>query len=189
MSPDQRAPEQYTPRADPAAIDDLRDRLRATRWPDAPEDAGWSLGTDLDLPPRARRLLGRRLRLAGVRRRRSGGSRTSGSSSAASASTVVHARAADRSQPGDAAAAQPRLARLVLALPQGHPAADRPRRARRRSGRCVRRDRSRHARLRLLRSPAASVHLDRRRRALVRADDRAGLRADSRRPAATSAAA
>lgn len=29
-------------------IDDLRARLRATRWPDAPEDAGWSLGTDLD---------------------------------------------------------------------------------------------------------------------------------------------
>jgi hypothetical protein len=23
-------------------------RVRATRWPDAPEDAGWSLGTDLD---------------------------------------------------------------------------------------------------------------------------------------------
>lgn len=29
-------------------IDDLRARLRATRWPDAPEDAGWSLGADLD---------------------------------------------------------------------------------------------------------------------------------------------
>lgn len=28
-------------------LDDLRARLRATRWPDAPEDAGWSLGTDL----------------------------------------------------------------------------------------------------------------------------------------------
>ncbi|KQR23807.1 multidrug MFS transporter [Agreia sp. Leaf335] len=27
---------------------DLRTRLRATRWPDAPEDAGWSLGTDVD---------------------------------------------------------------------------------------------------------------------------------------------
>ncbi len=30
-----------------AALDDLRARLRATRWPDTPEDAGWSLGTDL----------------------------------------------------------------------------------------------------------------------------------------------
>ena len=30
-----------------AAIDDLRGRLRATRWPDAPADAGWSLGTDV----------------------------------------------------------------------------------------------------------------------------------------------
>ncbi|MFJ2631507.1 epoxide hydrolase family protein [Streptomyces sp. NPDC087422] len=41
-------PEPFTPRADAAALDDLRTRLRATRWPDAPEDAGWSLGTDLD---------------------------------------------------------------------------------------------------------------------------------------------
>ncbi|MBA6433633.1 epoxide hydrolase family protein [Streptomyces sp. GMR22] len=41
-------PEPFTPRADPAALDDLRARLRATRWPDAPEDAGWALGTDLD---------------------------------------------------------------------------------------------------------------------------------------------
>ncbi|WP_405583069.1 epoxide hydrolase family protein [Streptomyces sp. NBC_01190] len=39
--------EPFTPRAEPAALDDLRTRLRATRWPDAPEDAGWSLGTDL----------------------------------------------------------------------------------------------------------------------------------------------
>ena len=31
----------------PGAPDDLRARLRATRWPDTPEDAGWSLGTDL----------------------------------------------------------------------------------------------------------------------------------------------
>jgi len=30
------------------ALDDLRRRLRATRWPDAPADAGWSLGTDVD---------------------------------------------------------------------------------------------------------------------------------------------
>jgi pimeloyl-ACP methyl ester carboxylesterase len=40
-------PEPFTPQADPAALEDLRARLRATRWPDAPEDAGWSLGTDL----------------------------------------------------------------------------------------------------------------------------------------------
>ena len=31
-----------------AAIEDLRVRLRLTRWPDAPEDAGWAYGTDLD---------------------------------------------------------------------------------------------------------------------------------------------
>ena len=40
-------PEPYTPQTPPAALEDLRARLRATRWPDAPEDAGWSLGTDL----------------------------------------------------------------------------------------------------------------------------------------------
>src|SRR5581483_2711950 len=39
-------PEPFTPRTAPAALEDLRARLRATRWPDAPEDAGWSLGTD-----------------------------------------------------------------------------------------------------------------------------------------------
>jgi pimeloyl-ACP methyl ester carboxylesterase len=40
--------EPFALRTDPAALDDPRTRLRATRWPDAPEDAGWSLGTDLD---------------------------------------------------------------------------------------------------------------------------------------------
>ena len=41
-------PEPFTAHTDPAALDDLRTRLRATRWPDAPHDAGWSLGTDVD---------------------------------------------------------------------------------------------------------------------------------------------
>jgi pimeloyl-ACP methyl ester carboxylesterase len=40
-------PEAFVPRTEPAALEDLRARLRATRWPDAPEDAGWSLGTDV----------------------------------------------------------------------------------------------------------------------------------------------
>ncbi len=40
--------ERFIPHTDPAALGDLRARLRATRWPDAPQDAGWSLGTDLD---------------------------------------------------------------------------------------------------------------------------------------------
>ncbi|WP_328761536.1 MULTISPECIES: epoxide hydrolase family protein [unclassified Streptomyces] len=41
-------PEPFTPQTAPAELRDLRARLRATRWPDTPEDAGWSLGTDLD---------------------------------------------------------------------------------------------------------------------------------------------
>jgi pimeloyl-ACP methyl ester carboxylesterase len=48
MTRDERALRRYTPRADPAMIDDLRARLHATRWPEVPEGAGWSLGTDLD---------------------------------------------------------------------------------------------------------------------------------------------
>jgi pimeloyl-ACP methyl ester carboxylesterase len=39
--------EPFTAVTTSAAIEDLRARLRATRWPDAPEDAGWSLGTDV----------------------------------------------------------------------------------------------------------------------------------------------
>lgn len=40
-------PEPFHPRTDPGTLEDLRARLRATRWPDAPEDAGWSLGADV----------------------------------------------------------------------------------------------------------------------------------------------
>jgi pimeloyl-ACP methyl ester carboxylesterase len=39
--------EPFRIRATPAELDDLRARLRATRWPDVPEDAGWSMGTDV----------------------------------------------------------------------------------------------------------------------------------------------
>ncbi|MET7683463.1 epoxide hydrolase [Streptomyces sp. NPDC005423] len=41
-------PEPFTVRAAPAALDDLRVRLRATRWPDAAEDTGWAAGADMD---------------------------------------------------------------------------------------------------------------------------------------------
>jgi pimeloyl-ACP methyl ester carboxylesterase len=41
------ATEPFRPQTSPAELEDLRARLRATRWPDAPEDAGWSLGVDL----------------------------------------------------------------------------------------------------------------------------------------------
>ncbi|WP_033293520.1 epoxide hydrolase family protein [Amycolatopsis jejuensis] len=40
------SPEPFTPGTDPAQLEDLRVRLRATRWPDAPED-GWGLGADV----------------------------------------------------------------------------------------------------------------------------------------------
>lgn len=40
-------PESFVATTSPAALEDLRARLRATRWPDAPEDAGWTLGTDV----------------------------------------------------------------------------------------------------------------------------------------------
>jgi pimeloyl-ACP methyl ester carboxylesterase len=40
--------ELFEDRATAEQLTDLRARLRNTRWPDAPEDAGWSLGTDLD---------------------------------------------------------------------------------------------------------------------------------------------
>src|ERR1700756_2373198 len=40
-------PQPFASLTAPAELEDLRARLRATRWPDAPEGAGWSLGTDL----------------------------------------------------------------------------------------------------------------------------------------------
>ncbi len=40
-------PEPFISQTAPSVLEELRARLRATRWPDAPEDAGWSLGTDL----------------------------------------------------------------------------------------------------------------------------------------------
>ncbi|GAA1026625.1 MULTISPECIES: epoxide hydrolase family protein [Amycolatopsis] len=39
-------PELFAPETDPAQLADLRSRLRATRWPDAPEE-GWALGADV----------------------------------------------------------------------------------------------------------------------------------------------
>jgi len=41
-------PEPFRSPTTPEALEDLRARLRATRWPESPEDAGWSVGTDLD---------------------------------------------------------------------------------------------------------------------------------------------
>jgi pimeloyl-ACP methyl ester carboxylesterase len=45
--PERPAPEPFHSTTPTDVLEDLRRRLRATRWPDEPEDAGWSLGTDL----------------------------------------------------------------------------------------------------------------------------------------------
>ncbi len=47
MPDDPPRPKPFSPQSAPEALENLRARLRATRWPDTPEDAGWSLGTDL----------------------------------------------------------------------------------------------------------------------------------------------
>lgn len=39
--------ESFTPRISDAVVDDLRSRLRATRWVDAPDGLGWDAGTDV----------------------------------------------------------------------------------------------------------------------------------------------
>jgi pimeloyl-ACP methyl ester carboxylesterase len=41
-------PEPFILQTNPATLDDLRARLRATRWPDAPDGTGWSIGADPD---------------------------------------------------------------------------------------------------------------------------------------------
>jgi len=43
-----RVVEDFNPSIDETVIEDLRSRLRATRWTDAPTNASWSLGVDLD---------------------------------------------------------------------------------------------------------------------------------------------
>ena len=104
------------------------------------------------VPARARRLLGRRVRLA----RAGGGAEPPAALPRAARRPRDPLRARPRrgaAGAGAAAGAQPRLAGLVLALHEGHPAADRPRGARRRPRRRVRRGGARHARLRLLRPP------------------------------------
>ncbi|KQU53335.1 multidrug MFS transporter [Rhodococcus sp. Leaf278] len=47
MSRSTPRPEPFVSATSAAALNDLRTRLRATRWPDSPADAGWSLGVDV----------------------------------------------------------------------------------------------------------------------------------------------
>jgi pimeloyl-ACP methyl ester carboxylesterase len=46
LSQSESQPEPFSVSTPPAALDELRARLRATRWTDAPDDVGWTLGTD-----------------------------------------------------------------------------------------------------------------------------------------------
>jgi pimeloyl-ACP methyl ester carboxylesterase len=46
IDPDAVVP--FAPHASPAALEELRRRLRATSWPDAPAGLGWSAGVDVD---------------------------------------------------------------------------------------------------------------------------------------------
>ena len=161
-------PEPFTAPAATEGLEDLRARLRATRWPDAPEDAGWSLGTDLAYLrelvaywadgfdwPAQEAMLARFPRFRVPARRPRHPLRT----------RPRRRPAAKPAAPRAAADPQPRLAGLVLALREGHPAANRPRRTRRRPRRRLRRGRTRHARLRLFRPPgrpAPRLHRGRR---------------------------
>jgi pimeloyl-ACP methyl ester carboxylesterase len=47
MSRSRPRPEPFVSPTSAAALDDLRTRLRSTRWPDTPAGAGWSLGVDV----------------------------------------------------------------------------------------------------------------------------------------------
>jgi pimeloyl-ACP methyl ester carboxylesterase len=47
MTDESTQPEPFTYRASDEALEDLRVRLRGTRWPDEPRGAGWSLGAEL----------------------------------------------------------------------------------------------------------------------------------------------
>lgn len=44
---DEQSVETISTQTDPAVVEDLSMRLRNTRWPDVPLDAGWTLGTDM----------------------------------------------------------------------------------------------------------------------------------------------
>lgn len=47
MAGDSEAVEPWAPRVSDATLEDLRERLARTRWPDALPDAGWDYGTEL----------------------------------------------------------------------------------------------------------------------------------------------
>ena len=48
MTEESTQPQPFTYRASDEELEDLRVRLRATRWPDEPQGAGWSLGANLE---------------------------------------------------------------------------------------------------------------------------------------------
>ena len=113
-------PRRFTPQTAPAVLEDLRARLRATRWPDAPEDAGWSLGTDLDYLRELVAYWADGFDWPGA----GGGARPPPAlpRPARRPRDPLRARPGRRAgRAGPAAGPQPRLAGLVLALHEGHP--------------------------------------------------------------------
>ena len=79
-----------------ATLDDLRERLGRTRWPDEVEGAGWDYGTSLAYLRDARRVLAHALRLAAGGARDERVARTSARMSTVSASTSSTRGAAGR---------------------------------------------------------------------------------------------
>ena len=143
-----------------ADLVDLRDRLARTRWPEAETVDDWSQGIPLAYVQELCDVLGDEVRLARDRGR------------AERVPAVPHrARRARHPLPPRALARagraparhHPRLARVGRRVPQGHRAAHRPGRARRRRGRRVPRRVPVAARLRVQRPPDRSR--DGRRRA------------------------
>ena len=135
-----------------ADLDDLRERLARTRWPEAPEGAGWSMGADAAFMRRLADHWLNRLRLARpgggpqrpspVRRRRG------------RHGPPLRPRPRQGPEP-DARCCSSTAPGLVLPIPRGRRPADGPGGARRRSRRVVRRGRAVAARVRVLRPHAA----------------------------------
>ena len=150
-------PRRYTIDVSDAVLDDLRERLARTRWPEPLPGDPWEHGADVAYIRRALRLLARRVRLA-----RAGAALNAYPQFVSTIDGLDfhywHVRGTGPI--ADAARPRARLARLDLRVPPPHRSAHRSRCARRRPRRCLRRRHPGAARLRLQRqadrSPAGA---------------------------------